>query len=723
MAGVAEAHAPERALERGSIITAVRSTTDIAPPEAVFPLGLDRSTDRPVHIRWGDSPLLRPAPLVELFTSAEQRARTSTGYVLSAVGARLRLLGIEEHPGRVIVEQIDELTGIMVATEIRTTVSTAGESAWRVVQRIRNSGDAAVVLTAPIGASVGIGHGQADLDAVRLVHADSEWLAEGRWRTEDLRAVLPELNLAAHGQDARGRFSRASSGGWSTGRALPVGVLVDAASGHAVAWQIESSSGWVWELTQGRAGATLALCGPTDAEHAFSHRLAPGAMFETVPVVVAVSSAGRDGAFAALTRARRAERAWGAADRALPVVYNDYMNTLKGDPTVDRVRPLIAAAADAGAEVFCMDAGWFAPAALGADWWSTVGAWRESADRYPGGGLRAVCEEIHAAGMASGLWLEPEVIGVDSPLARTLPDDAFLQRGGIRVTEDRRYHLDFRHPAAREHLDVTVDHLVSAYGIAYLKLDYNIDPGPGTDVAANGPGDGLLGHVRAYRQWVLGLRHRHPRLLIENCASGAMRMDYALVGVVHQQSTSDQQDAIRYAPIAASAPAALAPEQAANWAYPSREMSDEETAFTLANALAGRLCLSGFLGELRDRQRDLVREAIALHRRLRPLLADAVPSWPLGMPRWDDDVLALGLHASDGDVFVVWNRSAAPAEVIVPAARSEVIDVFPWETARGASPRDGALVVRLPAGPSARVVRLGPVGGAASPAGRHVPAR
>ena len=48
--------------------------------------------------------------------------------------------------------------------------------------------------------------------------------------------------------------------------------------------------------------------------------------------------------------------------------------------------------------------------------------------------------------MVPGLWLEPEVIGVDSPIARELPDDAFLTRRGVRVAEHGRYLLDLRNP-------------------------------------------------------------------------------------------------------------------------------------------------------------------------------------------------------------------------------------------------------------------------------------
>ncbi|MFD9390139.1 hypothetical protein ACFWBB_05175 [Streptomyces sp. NPDC060000] len=66
------------------------------------------------------------------------------------------------------------------------------------------------------------------------------------------------------------------------------------------------------------------------------------------------------------------------------------------------------------------------------------------------------------------------------------------------------------------------------------------------------------------------LLDRHPRLVLENCGSGGLRMDYAQLAVAQLQSTSDQQDPFRYPPIAAAAATAATPEQAAVWAYPSR---------------------------------------------------------------------------------------------------------------------------------------------------------
>ena len=143
-----------------------------------------------------------------------------------------------------------------------------------------------------------------------------------------------------------------STGTWSSGRYLPAGAVVNRRTGHAWAWQIEHNGGWHWEVgecarraagpvpaPQGRhapqgavSGAYLALLGPTDAEHHWQVTLGQGDAFTTVPVSVAVSPEGFDGAVAGLTAIRRAIRRPHEDSRRLPVIFNDYMNTLMATP-------------------------------------------------------------------------------------------------------------------------------------------------------------------------------------------------------------------------------------------------------------------------------------------------------------------------------------------------------------------------------------------------------
>ncbi len=110
------------------------------------------------------------------------------------------------------------------------------------------------------------------------------------------------------------------------------------------------------------------------------------------------------------------------------------------------------------------------------DWSPTIGAWQPSAARWPRG-LKFVLDQIRQAGMVPGLWLEPEVAGVKSLLAKKT-DNWFLARHGKRVLKNSRFLLDLRNPEVRSYLDEVIERLVNQYGVGYIKMDYNVDSLP-----------------------------------------------------------------------------------------------------------------------------------------------------------------------------------------------------------------------------------------------------
>lgn len=169
-------------------------------------------------------------------------------------------------------------------------------------------------------------------------------------------------------------------------------------------------------------------------------------------------------------------------------------------------------------------------------------------------------------------------------------------------------------PVARAHATATVDRLIDEFNVRFFKFDYNTTPGAGTDVDTDSVGEGLLEHCRAVQQWIEQIRAKHPDVMIENCGSGAMRADYAMLSRLDMQSTSDQSDPLVYAAIAAGAGMTVLPEQQGNWGYAQQEMDDETAVFTLAAGILGRLYLSGFIDRMDEARLGLVRDAIALHR-------------------------------------------------------------------------------------------------------------
>lgn len=539
--------------------------------------------------------------------------------------------------------------------------------------------------------------------------AHNTWFREAVWqRRTPAELGLDDAGLATWGiPSSRASFALGQRGSWSTGGHLPMGVLRSRESARSLLWQIEHNGAWRWELGDQGGALYLVASGPTDQSHAWRRRLAPGERFRSVPATL-VLGGDDDELFAALTRARRRVRRPHPDNDALPVIVNDYMNALMGDPTSENIPPFIDAARLAGAEIYCMDSGWYTD---GATWWNDLGSWQPSRRRFPDG-LEAMTRRMRDAGLVPGLWLEPEVVSVSSPVADLLPTDAFFQRDGRPVIESGRLQLDLRHPAALAHIDTAVERLIADLGLGYLKFDYNMDVTQGTDVDADSPGDGQLGHQRALLAWVRDLMDRHPELVIESCASGGQRMDAATLGVHPVQSTSDNQDPLFTAAIAAAAPTAVTPEQGAVWAYPDPSWSDERIAFSLANSLLGRVHLGGRIDLLTREQMELVQEGLAAYLETRERIKTAVPFWPLGLPGWHDPVVTLGMSDDEGELLTVWRRSG-PTRVRVPLARHaggelDVAVVFPKSlpTQVGWDAAAGELVLDLPDEPAARTLTL-----------------
>jgi alpha-galactosidase len=647
-----------------------------------------------------------PLPLAEVTTANHGSTWSSSRLVGSAIGERLRHRShrtlSEEDWHVLVVELHDEESGLVVEVTYR---SPDGIPVLRGEVLVRNEGSAPLRLES-VTSLVAVGLAPDDAD---VLWAENDWLAECRWRHEPMRLTSPDRGGRHRAARPKGGFVVAGQGVWSSCGHLPMGGLTDRTTGRTWVWQIEhNGGGWRWECGEHDGVGQVALFGPEDRDHGWSRVLAPGEQFRTVPAALAFSAdGGPDAAFGALTRYRRVARRPHPDHERLPIIFNDYMNCLMGDPTTAKLLPLVDAAAGAGAEYFVIDAGWYAEEAE--SWWDTVGAWQPSRTRFPGG-LRELLDHIRQRGMVPGLWLEPEVVGVRSPLAASLPEEAFFRRDGVRVVDSARYHLDLRHPAARAHLDEVVDRLVGRWGVGYLKLDHNINPGSGTSAGpAESPADGLLGHNRAHLDWLDGVLDRHPHLVLENCGSGGMRMDHALLSRLQLQSTSDQQNLDRYAPIAASAPTAVTPEQCAVWAYPQPEDSLDEVAFTMASALLGRVHLSGQIADLTPQARALVHEAMAVYRTIRADLPRAVPVWPLGLPGWDDPWLALAMVTPSTTHLTVWRRPGGADTVTLPLPALSDVDVcrlYPASSAAVARWSPGELEVTLPSAPSAVLYRL-----------------
>lgn len=507
-------------------------------------------------------------------------------------------------------------------------------------------------------------------DKMKIWVCHNSWQRELQWQDYTLEQVGLASSAKPTEQRSSKVFACTNVGNWSAKEYIPMGVLENTEAGSVLFWQIEQNGSWHWELSDVGGHFYLQLSGPSEIESHWYKDLAPDESIESVKCAVGSVTGSFDKAMGELTKYRRKIRRRNKDNQRLAVIFNDYMNCLWGDPTAEKEFPLVDAAAKAGCEYFCIDAGWYADGF----WWDEVGEWKESRKRFPNG-VKEVADYIRKKGMIPGLWLEIEVMGIKCPLVDSVCDDSwFFTRHGKRVYDRSRYQLDFRNPKVRSHADEVIDRLVSEYGIGYIKMDYNIEPGIGTEQNCDSVGEGLWGHEKAYLEWLDGVFARHPDLIIENCSSGGLRMDYAMLSRYSIQSTSDQDDYKKYCTIAANSPTALCPEQSAIWAYPITSGDREEVVFNMINAMLLRIHQSGHLGNIDPERKALVKEAISVYKKIRADIKEAVPFWSLGLSKFSDDWVSLGLRNGNKAYLAVWRREGKSDTCVLPIGFLKGVD-------------------------------------------------
>ncbi|WP_211369873.1 hypothetical protein [Nonomuraea turkmeniaca] len=133
----------------------------------------------------------------------------------------------------------------------------------------------------------------------------------------------------------------------------------------------------------------------------------------------------------------------------------------------------------------------------------------------------------------------------------------------------------------------------------------------------------------------------------------------------------------------------------------------------MISAPLGRIHLSGRIADLDPGARALVHEAVAVYKAIRADLPQAVPSWPLGLPAWDDSWIALALHAPAATYLTVWRRSGAEDTTTIrlpypldAAVRAELLHPPISKATTVWDSRTAELILTLPTAPSAVLLRL-----------------
>ena len=558
-------------------------------------------------------------------------------------------------------------------------------------------------------------------DKLRVHYCFSHWQNEMQWTSaspEDLGIV----RATAHAWDMTSWRIR-SVGSWSTGKYYPL-VMVENTESGAI-WYIEIEGGNSWSIEFGHengdhGGAFFLEATSADEELGFTETLAPGKTFTASPVLYGCVNGGFEEAAGELVAAKRrtSEAHWPTGTQ--PACFNTYMDCVWDCGTEAQILPLIDAAAKAGCEVFCLDAGWYKAPGLG--------SWVVDDEKFGKKGLKGIFDRIKKKGMIPGAWLEIESVAKDSAIYQS---GNLLQRGGVPVNDG--HFADFTNKAVCDYIESVFDNLYRL-GCRFVKNDYNLSVMSGASIDGSSPGKGLLLHAEAFLAFIDRIRAKYPDLLIENCGSGAMRADHGTLRHFNLQSTSDQEFYENNPAIVSGFAACIAPEKAGIWAYPypvsfyeyrsGKEIYDdpqrmsaladgEQTIFNMVTALCGTLYLSGRIDRADKVNQTLIAEGAAVFKKVRTHTSKACPVWPCGvLTNGNRTHSALGYLSPDGKklTLAVWKFTESADTVQIPLAKytagktAAVELTYPASipTAYLFNPASGILTVKLPKPHTAR---------------------
>ena len=649
---------------------------------------------------------------------------------------RAELISGDGHRG----ETVWKLNGHnATVTESRETFDGIGVT--RLTTTLRNDGAESLLVDCLASAFVtGIGaEGRRWYEDRFIIHyCHSVWQGEGQWR----KATAEELGLYPtynHGHQTA--FRLYSQGSWTTSRHYPLIFIEDTETGETHYFEILTGSNWYIEVSAKGYRENSALCvlltAAFEKNGGWYKELKPGETYTAPPALYGCVKGGFEEAVAEITAYKRATYHTDFPTGHVPVCFNDYMNCLWAQPSLDRLMPLIEAAHEAGCEVFCIDAGWFGKRG---EWYKHNGDWQPCDELFGEGGLQGILAEIKKRGMLPGVWLEIETADAASDFAQAHPE-ALLTRHGHPIGKGQCF-VDFRQPVVRDHLMQVFDHLYGM-GVRFIKNDYNhstgigIDPLNGEDASM---AEALRGHTEAFYRFIDEVISTHPGLMIENCGSGAMRCDHSTLSHFHIQSTSDQEYYDRYPSILQGMLAVMPPERAGVWAYPYpvdfHQMGEQgdvfpltgesvkntvascadgwQTAYNMVSGMMGAMYLSGRICYADELNKKLISDAISIYKENRATLAGAIPVYPTGLSRMSDGGhTSLGLlNEKEGKLLLaVWQTRTEETQATIDLTpyitdNAAIIRTYPDLAGFGCSLNDGCLTAAFPVGNRAAYIEI-----------------
>lgn len=526
---------------------------------------------------------------------------------------------VEETPDQIAVNAEDTVAGLAY----RLIIDRLEGGAFRFAARVTNTGAAPVAIDALASLQLPL-----PATAERIV----SW--RGRHNAELAECIEPmpqhqwqrlsRRGISGHGGPP-GAYVLDRDAGWHAG--LAYAVQLAWSGDHALT--VERDDEGYWTLA---AAAALA---PGEIV------LAPGEHHDAPPALLAISTAGRNGAMQQHHAAVRALLQWpGGAMRPRPVHLNSW-EACYFDHDAARIERLAHAAASVGIERFVLDDGWFKGRR---DDTCALGDWEPDPVTYPDG-LAPLARAVEGLGMEFGLWVEPEMISPDSDLYRAHPDWVLALPGRAQPTARHQLVIDMRRAEVRDHLFQRLDAVLASAPIGYLKWDQNRDHAPsGGTVQTRGTYD-LLARLRA----------AHPGVESEGCAGGGGRSDAGLAPFIHRFWASDNIDAVARVGMQRGFLAFLPPEIMGSHIGASPAHA---TGRAQSMAFRAGVACTGHLGV------ELDPEALSAAER------EELAGWIAFYKRWRHVLHAGAVDLGEGPDGLVWQAQGSADEKLLFAIRT-----------------------------------------------------
>jgi alpha-galactosidase len=364
--------------------------------------------------------------------------------------------------------------------------------------------------------------------------------------------------------------------------------------------------------------------------------LAPGETYRSPWLLGSWSGAGLDAMSHRLHAHLRAMTPRARTER--PVIANSW-EAVYFDHSLERIAELADAAAAVGVERFVLDDGWF----LGRrDDTAGLGDWQVDAEVWPQG-LAPLVEHVTGRGMEFGLWVEPEMVNLDSETARRHPERVLRGRAAVPPSWRQQQVLDLQDESAYDDLRDALLALLDDLDIAYLKWDHNRDL---TDVTHAGR-PAVHGQTLAAYRLLDELRDAHPALEIESCSSGGGRVDAEVLTRTDRIWPSDTNDPLERQHLQRWTSLLVPPELMGSHVGPATSHTTGRThalRYRAATALLHSFGIEWDMSRLDEATLAELAAWIDLHKQVRPFIGTGSlvhPDHP------DPAVLVTGVVAAD----------------------------------------------------------------------------